>query len=112
MRAAPSSWTNLPPDDCKARTITAGFSPMNRSGPSFNRVHRHMTPSRSPTPLKSFVVDSLAVEIFARPEELAGSATHAAQAHLQKTLASNGSAAVILAAAVSQVKFLAALVAL
>ena len=69
-----------------------------------------MTPTRPPAPSKRFMVDSLAVEIFERPEELAEAAASAAQAHLQKIVTSNGSAAVIFAAAASQVKFLAALV--
>jgi glucosamine-6-phosphate deaminase len=69
-----------------------------------------MTPTPPTTSLRSFVVDSLTVEIFARPEELAKAAANAAQVHLQNTLSVKGSAAVILAAAASQVKFLAALV--
>jgi glucosamine-6-phosphate deaminase len=71
---------------------------------------RHMSPTPAAIPIKSFVVGSLTVEIFARLEVLAQAAAQAAQAHLQSALASNGSAAVVLAAAASQVKFLAALV--
>jgi glucosamine-6-phosphate deaminase len=71
-----------------------------------------MTAPHPPIPLKAFVVDSLLVEVYARPEELAEAATLAAQKHLQNTLAPRGSAAVILASAPSQVRFLAALVVL
>ncbi len=61
-------------------------------------------------PIKSFVVDALAVEVYARPDDLAQAAALMAQQHLQNALASPGMAAVILAAAASQTKFLEAFV--
>src|SRR6266542_6377285 len=64
------------------------------------------------TVAQSFTVDSLEVRVFATQAELAQAAAREAQAALQEAITRAGSAAVIFAAANSQIQFLAALVTL
>jgi glucosamine-6-phosphate deaminase len=61
---------------------------------------------------KAFKVDSLEVRVFASQSDLAQTAASAAQSVLQEAIAKSGGAAVIFAAANSQIQSLAALVAL
>jgi glucosamine-6-phosphate deaminase len=60
------------------------------------------------TPLTTFRADLLEVRTYARQEDLAADAARLAYEHLQQSLAAHGQAAVILASAASQVKFLEA----
>lgn len=60
-------------------------------------------------PLERFVVDSLAVEVYADESALAEAAAGNAAGFLREVLGRQGRAAVILASATSQVKFLEAL---
>jgi glucosamine-6-phosphate deaminase len=64
------------------------------------------------TPSKNFKADSLQVRIYANRDDLAADAACEVNDYLQKTLANQGSAAVILATGNSQIQFLAKLIAL
>jgi glucosamine-6-phosphate deaminase len=64
------------------------------------------------TVAQSFTADSLEVRVFATQADLAQAAAREAQAVLQEAITRAGSAAVIFAAANSQIQFLAALVTL
>jgi glucosamine-6-phosphate deaminase len=68
-----------------------------------------MPSTNEPTATKTFQADSLSVRVYATQEDLAMDAAQIAGDYLQQTLASQDLAAVILASAASQVKFLAAL---
>lgn len=59
---------------------------------------------------KTFQTDALAVRVYANPADVARDAARIAQAHLQETIAAQGSAAVILATGNSQIQFLDELV--
>ena len=61
------------------------------------------------TPIITFQADALAVRVFADEAQLAADAAQMATQHLQDTLAAQGSAAVILASANSQIQFVEAL---
>jgi glucosamine-6-phosphate deaminase len=64
------------------------------------------------SPAKTFKIDSLQVRVYANREHLAMDAAHEVNDYLQKTLANQGSAAVILATGNSQIQFLEKLIAL
>ena len=66
----------------------------------------------APSPLKSFQVSALPVQVHRNPVELGAAAAAHASRHLQETLARQGTARVILATGNSQLQFLAALAAL
>lgn len=63
-------------------------------------------------PVKEFTVDALAVRVYATDDDLAEDAARLAHRTLQRALTAQGEAAVILASAASQVKFLGALTSL
>ncbi len=63
-------------------------------------------------PIKTFTVDSLAVQVYARPADLVTAAARDAQQQLQAALSATGTAAAILATGNSQLEFLDALIAL
>jgi glucosamine-6-phosphate deaminase len=63
-------------------------------------------------PIRTFQVDALAVQVYSGQAELAGAAARAAGQQLQSAISANGSAAVILASANSQIQFLEELVCL
>ncbi len=63
-----------------------------------------------PPPSKTFSADALAVRVHPTSEALAADAADAAVAVIRRALETQGSAAVILASATSQIQFLAALV--
>jgi glucosamine-6-phosphate deaminase len=62
--------------------------------------------------IKEFTVDALSVRVYATHDDLAADAARLAHAALQRALAAQGQAAVILASAASQVRFLAVLTSL
>lgn len=64
-----------------------------------------------PAPVRSFKVDSLAVEVYASQADLATAAAAAVQTGLQAVLAEGTDARAILASATSQIQFLASLTA-
>jgi glucosamine-6-phosphate deaminase len=70
-----------------------------------------MPQTNEPKPIqaRTFSADALAVRVYATHDELAGDAARIAGDYLVQMLATQGEAAVILASAASQVKFLAAL---
>jgi glucosamine-6-phosphate deaminase len=59
-----------------------------------------------PSPVRTFQTDALSVRVYARLDDLAIAAAQAAHAILARALQDQGRAAVVLAAAASQVKFL------
>jgi glucosamine-6-phosphate deaminase len=69
-----------------------------------------MNPLSALSPSRTLVVDSLKVNVYARIEDLAAAAAQAASSYLHEILAVQSKAAVILASAASQVKFLEQLV--
>jgi glucosamine-6-phosphate deaminase len=64
------------------------------------------------TPTRSFTVDSLKVEVYAKQEQMAQAAAQTAQTCLSEALATQSGVAAIMASANSQIQFLEALVAL
>ncbi len=61
-------------------------------------------------PIKQFQVDALAVRVYASQADLSQDAARLTHAHLREVLATQGSAAAILATGNSQIKFLEALI--
>lgn len=61
-------------------------------------------------PIKTFTVESLSVRVYAGQEDLAADVAREVQAHLQQTIATQGSAAAIMATGNSQIRFLETLV--
>jgi len=68
--------------------------------------------SKQPLPTKTFVADSLPVEIYPTQEQMARAAAGTVQTYLCDVLATQRSAAAIMASANSQIKFLETLLAL
>jgi len=66
----------------------------------------------TPTPVREFLAEALAVRVHPTPDALAQDAAEMVRAHLQATLAHQEKATAILASATSQVRFLEALTAL
>jgi glucosamine-6-phosphate deaminase len=73
------------------------------------KPHALKTPRRL-KPIKTFQVDSLAVNVYASQQDLANDAAATVQQFLAETLAQNGSAAAILATGNSQIQFLEKLI--
>jgi glucosamine-6-phosphate deaminase len=69
-------------------------------------------PPSAPPAFRTFQVEALKVWVYSRRDDLARDVALVAHAHLQETLARQGSAAAILATGNSQIQFLDALVAL
>lgn len=68
--------------------------------------------SKQPPPTKTFVADSLPVEIYPTQEQMAQAAAGTVQTYFRDVLATQHSAAAIMASANSQIKFLEALLTL
>lgn len=69
-----------------------------------------MTASFTPAPVRSFIADQLRVHVFASNEDMSLAVASHVHAYLKNTLATQGSAAVILATGNSQIRFLKRLV--
>ncbi len=63
-------------------------------------------------PVRTFLADALAVQVYARLDDMASAAAHDVAEHICETLSRQGQAAVILASAASQEKFLEVLTSL
>ena len=63
-------------------------------------------------PIKSFVIDSLAVRVYASEADMAANAARTVRDYLVETIANQGEAAAILATGNSQLQFLECLTAL
>jgi glucosamine-6-phosphate deaminase len=69
-----------------------------------------MTTASPVTPVKTFQVDKLPVQVYASQADLSQDVARITQAYLREVLATKGSAAAILATGNSQIKFLEALI--